>query len=83
MSEERQIHTFVDEQGKQHEFEILDVFKVDDKDYAILRPIEGDDEEEALLLRMELDENKEKVLVVIEDEQEFMDVRDLYFESEE
>lgn len=82
MSEERQIHKFVDEEGKQHEFEILDVFKVDEKDYAILQPMDGDEDEEAILLRMELDENGEKVLVVIEDEQEFMDVRDLYFEDE-
>lgn len=80
MSEERQIHKFVDEEGNEHEFEILDVFKVDEKEYAILQ---ADDEEDALLLRMELDEDNNKILVVIEDEQEFIDVRDLYFESEE
>lgn len=78
MDNEKQI--FIDENGVKHEFEIIDTFKVEETEYAILQ---SDDNEEALLLRFDKDENDEIVLSVIEDPEEFDEVRDLYFELQE
>ena len=71
-------HVFIDENGKKHEFEIVDTFQVDDVEYAVLQG--EDDEDEAILLRVEYDEDGNQVLVAIEDQDEFDEVRDLYFE---
>ena len=70
-------HVFVDENGKKYEFEIIDTFEVDDVEYAVLQ---AEDNEEAILLRVEYDDDDNQVLVAIEDQDEFDEVRDLYFE---
>lgn len=70
MTEAREdIVTLVDEDGKEHEFTVVDIIEVDNKEYALLTPMEGDegaDDEEVLVLRFEEDS-----LVMIEDETEF------------
>lgn len=68
-------HTFIDDEGKEHEFEIIDLFEVEDIEYVVLQQTE---EEEALLLRVEYDEKGEQVLAVIENQEEFNEIRDLY-----
>ncbi len=71
---EDEVITLVDEDGKEHQFALLDVIEVDENEYAILIPAgEGDDEEvdEAVILRMEEDADGNEVLVDIEDESEF------------
>jgi putative Holliday junction resolvase len=64
------IVTLVDEDGKEHEFTVVDIIEVDEKEYALLMPVEGEgteeDSEDVLVLRFEDDS-----LVMIEDEQEF------------
>lgn len=65
------IVTLVDEDGNEHEFAVVDIIEVDDKEYALLMPAEseGEDDEDAedvLVLRFEDDS-----LVMIEDEAEF------------
>lgn len=64
------IVTLVDEEGNEHEFAVVDIIEVDDKEYALLMPTEaeGDEEdtEDVLVLRFEEDS-----LVMIEDEDEF------------
>ncbi len=70
MEEAREdIVTLVDEDGKEHEFAVVDIIEVDNKEYALLMPTEGEDgedDEEVLVLRFEEDS-----LVMIEDEAEF------------
>lgn len=70
MTEAREdIVTLVDEDGKEHEFTVVDIIEVDNKEYALLTPMEGEegaDDEEVLVLRFEEDS-----LVMIEDEAEF------------
>lgn len=70
MEEAREdIVTLVDEDGKEHEFAVVDIIEVDSKEYALLMPTEGEegeDDEEVLVLRFEEDS-----LVMIEDEAEF------------
>lgn len=70
MEEAREdIVTLVDEDGKEHEFAVVDIIEVDNKEYALLMPTEGEEgseDEEVLVLRFEEDS-----LVMIEDEAEF------------
>ena len=81
--EEGETVTLTDEEGNEHEFEIIQVLKVDDKDYAILIPVDvaGADEEGAVILRVE-DENGEAVLVEIDDDEEFERVCEAWDEME-
>jgi uncharacterized protein YrzB (UPF0473 family) len=75
MTEERDdIVILTDEDGNEHEFEVVDYFEVDSKEYAILLPLESEDEEEeeeALIFRVEEDEDGNQVLVEIEDDDEW------------
>ncbi|MBC7338263.1 MAG: DUF1292 domain-containing protein [Firmicutes bacterium] len=71
-----------DEDGKEHEFAIVDVIEVEGKDYAILLPMgeEADEEEEgdAVILRIDTDEKGEDVLVDIEDDEEWEKVAEAW-----
>ena len=40
------IVTLVDEDGKEHEFTVVDIIEVDEKEYALLMPVEGEGTEE-------------------------------------
>lgn len=70
-------HIFIDESGNKYKFEIIDTFKVEDTEYAVLQ---AEDNDEAILLRIEYDEEDNQVLVAIEDQDEFDEARDSYFE---
>ncbi|HEY9899456.1 MAG TPA: DUF1292 domain-containing protein [Pantanalinema sp.] len=64
------IVTLVDEDGNEHEFAVVDIIEVDEKEYALLLPAESEsdaeDSEDVLVLRFEDDS-----LVMIDDENEF------------
>lgn len=77
--EERKV-VLMDEQGEEHEFEILDVLEVDGEEYAILFPLEEEDDEldEAIILKIGLDENGSEILYEIEDDEEWEKVADAY-----
>ena len=64
-----QIITLTDEDGAEQDFEIIDVFSIQDKDYVALMAMD-DTEGEVLILRAE-DENGEESLVTIESDEEF------------
>lgn len=68
---------FIDENGKEHNFEIINFFEVDEIEYAVIKP---EDMEEGLLLRVDYDEEGEAFLVEIEDDNEFEEVSKLYME---
>jgi uncharacterized protein YrzB (UPF0473 family) len=65
------IVTLVDEEGKSHDFQVVDVIEVEGKEYALLLPAESEDpeQEEVLVLRIEEDRFE-----MIEDEAEFQKV---------
>lgn len=65
------IVTLVDEEGKNHDFQVVDIIEVDDREYALLLPADSDDPEqdEVLVLRFEEDRFE-----MIEDEAEFQKV---------
>ncbi len=85
---EKDVISLLDEDGKEHEFEILDALELDGCQYMALLPLYGEDEaQEALddsgelvILRVsdEEDEDGEQYLDVIEDEEEFNRVADLF-----
>jgi putative Holliday junction resolvase len=76
---EDEVITLTDEDGHEHQFAILDVIEVDNKEYAILIPAgeeveDEESEEEAVILRLETDETGEEILVDIEDDEEWQKV---------
>ncbi|MBS4535370.1 DUF1292 domain-containing protein [Clostridium sp. D2Q-14] len=70
-------YAFIDENGKEHNFEIIHLFEAKDNEYAVVRP---EDIEEGLLLRLEYDKNGEGFLIEIEDENEFNEVSEIYMQ---
>ena len=81
MHEDDNICVLVDEEGKEWEFEIVDVFEKDDKRYALLIPSDDadDDEETGIFLRIEQDENGDDVFEDLEDEE--FDAIAAYYET--
>jgi len=71
-----------DEDGKDHEFELIEILEVDAREYAVLAPLDGagaeagaeptdEDEDEAIILRVETDENGDRIFSDIEDDAEW------------
>lgn len=76
--EDRKV-VLMDEDGVEHEFEVLDIIEVDGAEYAILFPVEeGDESDEAIILKIGTDENGEEILYEIEDDEEWEKVADAY-----
>ncbi|NMA54671.1 MAG: DUF1292 domain-containing protein [Firmicutes bacterium] len=75
MSEERDdTVVLTDEEGIEHEFEVVDYFSLDEKEYAILLAIddfEDDEDGEVLIFRIEDEEDGDQILVEIEDDEEW------------
>lgn len=72
MQNAEDIVTLVDEEGKAHDFSVVDIIEVEGKEYALLLPAgagESEEEEEVLVLRLEEDRFE-----MIEDEAEFAKV---------
>ncbi len=65
MTKQRETISLVDEQGKEHQFSIVDVIEVSEQRYAILQPMEGG--EDAVIFRVEDDET----LTTVDDDEEF------------
>ncbi len=80
MAEADDIVTLVDEDGGEHDFEVIDILEVDGKEYAILLPLE-EGEGEAVILRIEAGEDGNEVLVDIEDDEEWEKVADAWEEK--
>lgn len=79
-ADEDEVITLTDEDGEDHDFVVVDVIEVSEKEYAILLPYEAADEEEAeaVILRVEKTAEGEDQLVEIEDEAEWQAVVDAY-----
>jgi uncharacterized protein YrzB (UPF0473 family) len=72
--ESADVITLLDEDGTEHEFNIVDVLDVDERRYAILQPMaDGEESDTAVIFRMEDD-----ALVTIEDDAEFERVRQVF-----
>lgn len=85
MSEE-QSDTLVlmDEDGQEHQFQVLDILEVEGTEYVVLLPADQEDEDEdevAEVLRIETDENGDEILVELDDEDELEKVARAWEES--
>ena len=71
METSEEIITLVDDEGKNHDFQVVDIIEVEGKEYALLLPADSEDPEqdEVLVLRFEEDRFE-----MIEDEAEFQKV---------
>jgi len=78
------ILTLEDENGVEQEFELVDSLDYNDNRYVALVPLleDEDDEEngELVLLRADYMDEDEEFLVIIEDEDEFNQVADLFMQ---
>ncbi len=91
MGDAEQTIVLTDEEGHEHEFTIIDVIEVDERQYAVLLPVApleaeaGEEEpegiEDAVILRLEQDEKGDDVLVDIEDDDEWERVAQAWEES--
>ncbi|MDI9502909.1 MAG: DUF1292 domain-containing protein [Tissierellia bacterium] len=68
-----------DESGNRQSFRILDVFGMDDQDYAVLLP-ENNHNDQTYILRIEIDENGQQYFAGIDDEEELEDAIRIYEE---
>lgn len=79
------IVTVIDEDGVEHEFEVLDRIETDDSKYVAMIPVYSGEEEllddsgELIILRV-IEENDDTVLEPIEDEDEFNEIGQIFEE---
>ncbi|SHG81248.1 Protein of unknown function [Thermosyntropha lipolytica DSM 11003] len=89
--EEIPVLVLVDEEGVEHEFELLAELEIDDATYRVLVPLlaeedEESDELEVIILKVVYDEEGNEFLSDIEDDEEWEKVADAWqelMESEE
>ncbi len=72
----------IDDEGNEHEFEIIDIMELDDNRYVIMLPVGEElvEEEEAVVMKLILDENGEEVFADIESDEEWDKVEKAYSE---
>ena len=77
---EVQLVTLVDEDGNEQEFEVIDIFSVDAKEYVAIAPPEvEEDDDEVMVFRLEVDEETgEELLHDIADDDEWNRVAEVY-----
>jgi putative Holliday junction resolvase len=63
---ELDVITVSDEEGRQHEFTVLEYVEVEDRRYVVVIPTDAPEDEAAVILRVEGD-----TLVSVDDEEEF------------
>ena len=74
-----------DEDGNEHQFELVDAIETEDGRYVALLPVYDDpselvnDDGELIILRVE-EEDGEEILVPIENEEDFDDIADIFEE---
>jgi len=79
---QNEILSLVDEDGAEHDFEVLDIIEVDEEKYAILLPLNEEyaDGNEAVIMKIGEDENGEEILSDIESDEEWEKIADAYDE---
>ena len=78
------ILSLVDEDGVEHEFEVIDTLDKDDNTYLALIPVVdensiNDTDGELVILKV-IEEDGEEFLIAIEDDEEFDDVSDIFMD---
>ena len=76
-NEERQIMTFLDEDGNKVEFEAVARIYLEDKEYLLLAPVDEKDSEDIYVFRVDEVDGKQE-LNLVEDDNEFIAVKKEY-----
>ena len=79
MTEADEVVTLLDEEGTEHDFNVIDIIEVDGSEYAILLPVD-EENNEAIILKFDKDEEGNELLVDIEDDEEWEKVSDAWEE---
>lgn len=79
MAEQDEVITLIDEDGAEHDFNVIDVIEVEGSEYAILLPVE-DENDEAVILKFAKDDDGNEILVDIESDEEWEKVADAWEE---
>lgn len=78
------ILVLVDDEGVEHEFELLAELEIDDENYRVLVPLEDEEEDsdeiEVVILKVVYDEEGNEFLADIEDDEEWEKVADAWQE---
>lgn len=91
-TEDDGVLTFVDEEGNDVRFEVLDVVAMDDKEYLVVLPLDEEPDEEGgnvLILEIKQEDGEEVYDTVVDDEEaekvfkKFQEQNDLTDEEEE
>ena len=92
LDEEFPVLVLIDEDGEEHEFELLAELEIEDDTYRVLVPLDELDEEdeesevEVVILKVVIDDGGDEFLIDIEDDEEWERVADAWqelVESEE
>jgi len=82
--EEISLMVLVDEDGVEHQFELLAEMEIEDDTYRVLLPVDEEDqeadEEEVIILKVIQDEEGNEFLSDIEDDEEWEQVADAWQE---
>ncbi|MCL0077881.1 DUF1292 domain-containing protein [Peptococcaceae bacterium] len=70
MFEHDEVITLIDEEGQEHDFTVIDILEVEEREYAILLPAE-EETDEAIILKIVPGEDGSDLLVDIEDDEEW------------
>lgn len=76
-NEERQIMTFLDEDGNKVEFEAVARIYLEEKEYLLLAPVDEKDSEDIYVFRVDEVDGKQE-LNLVEDDNEFIAVKKEY-----
>lgn len=81
MEENTNIISLTDEEGVERQFEVVTLLKVEDTEYAILYGMdESEEDDSAIVFRLGKDEEGGDILEVVEDDEEFEKVAEVYQE---
>ena len=71
-----------DEDGKEVQFEFLDLIEYDEEEYVVLLPIEDEESEEVVILKVEdTDSDEEESYVSVDDEEVLNTVFEMFKEK--
>ena len=76
-NEEREIMTFLDEDGNKVQFEGIARIYLDEKEYLLLAPVEDKDSDDIYVFRIDEVDGKQE-LNLVEDDKEFIAVKKEY-----
>lgn len=75
--EERQLMTFLDEEGNKVEFEAIARIFLEEQEYLLLAPADDEESEDVYVFRVDTVDGKEE-LNLVEDDKEFLAVKKEY-----